>query len=469
MLNSDLIAYLQPSPNRFDGLEWRDVTGRITDIDVDAHCLRLRAALPPGLYRCRLQTEDGGFDMNTAMIQMVRVPDGKLEPVGPWDFDHLNGVMAMPMARTYVNDKLVGGLWFDMPGPEDIEKSRLNADFGFEAGDAETELRLEFVERDRSRIDWQRIKFIEIREDDRSWRELTPVEKRHPRVYLNSDEAGRLRDKLSGSPALLSLIGRIKHEPGSVEFDLVCMAYLLAKDHDAGETVKKKIGELCSLATWSGKPDPLVMGGENDRGIAQKLYMIGLAWDWCSDLFDRGEQALMKEKVGKYIQKLYDFTVLQRAYMGCPTPDPHSLGTWNGTAIACMAFYDEVAEARKALPFFHGLFTDSLRLFPQDGKNAWATLFPLHLIRYLGAANTFGGQRPELGASSFFRSPWERVAGLLQRAEQPGASAGIAYAGASLSDGVFEPFPPDPGHPVHLSDLCGPGAKNGRRRRSWFI
>ncbi|WP_339279844.1 hypothetical protein NYE40_09845 [Paenibacillus sp. FSL W8-1187] len=402
MLNRDLIAYLQPSPNRFNGTEWRDVTGRITDIEADADRLVLTVSLPRGLYRCRLQTLDGAFDMNTAMIPMVRVPDGALEPVGPWDFDHLSGVMAMPMARTYVNGRLLGGMWFDMPGPEDIEASRLNADFGFEADADETELRLEFVERDRSRIDWQRIKFIEIKTDDRKLHELAPIGKGHPRVYLNADEAEPLRRRLAGDPAFQAIVERIKSgPPGSVEFDLVCLAYLVTRDREIGASVKSKVDELCRLATWSGKADPLVMGGENDRGIALKLYAIGLAWDWCSDLFDAAEQTRMKEKAGTYIRKLYDFTVLQRAYMGCPTPEPHSLGTWNGTAIACMAFYDDLEAARKALPFFHGLFAESLRLFPQDGKNVWVTYFPFHLIRYLAAAHTFGGQRPELDESPF--------------------------------------------------------------------
>ncbi|MDG0813519.1 hypothetical protein [Cohnella rhizosphaerae] len=402
MLNSDLIAYLQPSPSRFDGTEWRDVTGRLTDIEADDARIRLRVSLPPGLYRCKLQTLNGAFDMDTAMIPMVRVPDGKLDPVGPWDFDHLTGVMAMPMARTFVNGRRIGGMWFDMPGPEDIENSRLNADFGFEAEDGETELVLEFVERDRSRIDWRRIKFIEIRKDDRAPRELAPAEKGHPRVFVNSDEAERLRDRLADSPSFRAIVDRIKYgAPGSSEFDLVCLAYLVTKDRDIGEIVRSKVNELCRMATWSGKADPLVMGGENDRGIALKLYAIGLARDWCAELFDAEERSRMKEKVGTYIRKLYDFTVLQRAYMGCPTPEPHSLGTWNGTAIACMAFYDDLEEARKALPFFHGLFTESLRLFPQDGKNVWVTYFPFHLIRYLAAAHTFGGQRPELDRSSF--------------------------------------------------------------------
>ncbi|WNQ10672.1 hypothetical protein MJA45_24120 [Paenibacillus aurantius] len=403
MMNNDLVAYLQPAPNRYDPMEWRDVTGYLSDIKVEPHRLVLRAALPPGLYHFRLETKDGAFDMNTAAVPMVQVPDGRLESVGPWDLDHLSNVMAMPMARTYVNGRLVGGLWFDMPGPEEVANSRLRAEFGIEATEGETEIKLEFVERDRDRIDWQRIRFLEIRKDDRSWRELLPAEQSRPRLYLNAEDADRLREQLIGRPEFDRICDRIRKDgsAGEVDFDLICLAHLLTEDQEIGQMIKRRVLEVCSLPTWSGKADPLVMGGDNDRGISLKLYMTALAWDWCRELFDSNEQAVIKDKVGTYLQKIFDFTVLQRAYMGCPSPEPHSLGTWNGTAIACMAFYDDLPLARKILPFFHGLFCDSLRLYPLDGKNVWVTYFPYHLVRYLAAAHTFGGHRPELSDSPF--------------------------------------------------------------------
>src|ERR1035441_9773370 len=56
---------------------------------------------------------------------------------------------------------------------------------------------------------------------------------------------------------------------------------------------------------------------------------------------------------------------------------------------------------RSALPLFHGLFCESLKLFPGSGKAAWATYFPFHLVLYLAAAHTFGGKRQELDSSAF--------------------------------------------------------------------
>ena len=88
--------------------------------------------------------------------------------------------------------------------------------------------------------------------------------------------------------------------------------------------------------------------------------------------------------------------------MGYPTIDPHSLGAWNQRGdLKHMAFYEDLQMARHALPFFHGLFCDSLKLFPASGKAAWATYFPFHLVLYLAAAHTFGGKRPELSSSAF--------------------------------------------------------------------
>jgi hypothetical protein len=159
--------------------------------------------------------------------------------------------------------------------------------------------------------------------------------------------------------------------------------------------------DLAHAATWSGRPDPLLMGGDNDRAISQKLFHTALAWDYLQPLFDDEDRRTILSKVDEYLQKIYDFTLLQRAYMGCPSIDPHSLGSWNGAAVACMAFYQDLEIARHALPLFHGLFTDSLKLFPASGKAAWATYFPFHLVLYLAAAHTFGGVRPELSSSLF--------------------------------------------------------------------
>ena len=127
--------------------------------------------------------------MSTAMIEMVRVPDGKRVPVGPWDLDHIRNVMAVPMIRTYVNGKLKGGLWFDLPGPEQIAEGRLSAEFGFEAQDGENELTLELIERDRDRMDWGRLAYFELRKDDRRTVPLEPAAVGHPRIFLDAGRA----------------------------------------------------------------------------------------------------------------------------------------------------------------------------------------------------------------------------------------------------------------------------------------
>ena len=102
MRNRDLIAFLKPILNQFsanDSVEFIDVTGQVTDIQADPHRLTIRLNVPAGLYSGRFETTPNAFDMSTAMIEMVRVPDGKRVPVGPWDLDHIRNVMAVPMAR----------------------------------------------------------------------------------------------------------------------------------------------------------------------------------------------------------------------------------------------------------------------------------------------------------------------------------------------------------------------------------
>ena len=411
MRNSDLIAFLKPILNQFSGadsVEFIDVTGQVTDIQANAHRLAIRLNLAAGLYSGRFETTPQAFDMSTAMINMVRVPDGKRVPVGPWDLDHIRNVMAVPMIRTYVNGKLKGGLWFDLPGPEQIAEGRLAAEFGFEAQAGENELILELIERDRRRMDWARLAYFELRKDDRRTVPLEPASARHPRIFLSSEDAKRARERWKGGAEFEALRERLRTEDlvfltdnsqGTLE--VASLVFALTGDEVIGARVKTRIMELAHAPTWSGRPDPLLMGGENDRIIGQKLYHTALAWDYLQPLFDDEDRRTILVKVEEYLQKIYDFTLLQRAYMGYPTIDPHSLGAWNGAAIACMAFYEHLPIARHALPLFHGLFCDSLKLFPSSGKAAWATYFPFHVLLYLAAAHTFGGNRQELSSSAF--------------------------------------------------------------------
>lgn len=411
MKNSDLIAYLKPIASQFskkNTVELIDATGCVTDVQAEPHRLTLRFNVPAGLYRGHLVTQPGSFDMATAMIDMVQVPDGKRVPIGPWDLDHLHNVMAMPMVRTYVNGRLKGGLWFSMPGPAEIEQGRLSADFGFEAGEGETELVLELIERDRQRMDWSRLESFELREDDRKPVPLMPASNSHPRIFLQANEVESVRNRWHATPAFQQLREQLSTEElvfltdnsqGTLE--LACLFYAVTGDRVVGERARQRLIELANAPTWSGRPDPLLMGGDNDRGISLRLYLTALGWEYLQPLLTDSDRASMLAKAEEYLGKMYDFTLLQRGYMGCPAIDPHSLGAWNGTAIACMAFYDDLAIARRALPFFHGLFCESLKLFPDSGKAAWATYFPFHLVLYLGAAHTFGGQRSELNSSAF--------------------------------------------------------------------
>ena len=411
MRNSDLIAFFKPISNQFsraESVEFIDVTGQVTDIQANGFRLAIVLDLPAGIYSGRFETRANAFDMSTAMIDMVRVPDGKRVAVGPWDLDHIHNVMAVPMMRTYVNGKLKGGLWCDMPGPEQIADGRLAAEFGFEAQEGENELVLELIERDRKRMDWGKLAYFELRKDDRRKIPVEPAIKGHPRIFLFPGDLQRVRERWEGSPAFTALQERLRTEDlvfltdnSQGTLDLANLVYALTGDEVIGARAKARILEFAHAPTWSGRPDPLLMGGENDRVIGQKLYHTALAWDYLQPLLNDEDRSAILAKAEEYLQKVYDFTLLQRAYLGYPTIDPHSLGAWNGAAIACMAFYEDLAVARHALPLFHGLFCDSLKLFPSSGKAAWATYFPFHLILYLAAAHTFGGKRAELSSSAF--------------------------------------------------------------------
>jgi hypothetical protein len=411
MKNQDLIAYLKPIANKFskpDAVEFIDVTGQVSDIQSDRATLTIRLVLPAGWYRGNFATREHAFDMSTAMMEMIRVPDGKRVAVGPWDLDHIRNVMAMPMIRTYVNGKLLGGLWFDMPGPERIANGSLFADFGFEAKEGENEIQLEIIARDRERIDWGRIEYIEMHRDDRRPVVLEPKLQGHPRIFTDAPSARRVAARWAKRPEFQRLREQLKTEElafltdnSQGPLELACLMFTLTGDAQIGQRAKARIMEMARAPTWSGRPDPLLMGGDNDRVIGNALYYTALGWDYLQPILSSADRPPILAKVEEYLVKMYDFTLLQRAYMGYQTVEPHSLGTWNGVAIACMAFYDELPIARRALPLFHGLFCDSLKLFPASGKAAWATYFPFHLVRYLAAAEIFGGKREELSSSPF--------------------------------------------------------------------
>ncbi|MDE3104096.1 MAG: hypothetical protein KGK08_02880 [Acidobacteriota bacterium] len=414
MLNQDLVAYLKPIQSRLgtsDRVELVDLTGQVTDVEADRVRLKIRHNLPKGIYRVLLHTRPQAFDMTTASVEMVRVPDGKRVPVGPWDLDHIHNVMALPMARVFVNGRRTGGLWFAMPGPEQIAEGRLIADLGFEADADSTELLLELTEHDRERMGWDRIASIEIREDDRRRVALQPLHPAGPRLFATATQFAACEQRWRGMAEMDALSALLHDEPLVMLTDnsqgtlsLAMIYYAITGDATVGIRALEGVMELAQALTWSGRPDPLLMGGENDRGISLRLFHVALAWDCLQPLLQDSHRIALRNKAEEYLQKMYDFTVLQRAYMGYPAIDPHSLGSWNGTAIACMAFYEELAIARHALPFFHGLFIDSLQLYPASGKAAWATYFPFHLVLYLAAASSFAGPLPEVAASAFLQN-----------------------------------------------------------------
>ena len=223
--------------------------------------------------------------------------------------------------------------------------------------------------------------------------------RRMQRRFASAGREPRNSNRYGASSPTEELVFLTDNSQGTLE--LASLFFSLTGDKEIGARARARIVELANAPTWSGRPDPLLMGGDNDRVIGLRLYQTALGWEYLQPLLNDEDRRAILAKADEYIGKIYDFTLLQRGYMGCPAVDPHSLGAWNGAAIACMAFFDDLEIARRALPFFHGLFCESLTLFPESGKAAWATYFPFHLVLYLAAAHAFGGKRPELDKSPF--------------------------------------------------------------------
>ena len=64
--------------------------------------------------------------------------------------------------------------------------------------------------------------------------------------------------------------------------ELACLMFALTGDEQIGQRAKAKIMEMAQQPTWSGRPDPLLMGGDNDRVIGNALYYTALVGTICS-------------------------------------------------------------------------------------------------------------------------------------------------------------------------------------------
>ena len=140
MRNRDLICFLKPISNQFSApgsVEFMDVTGQVTDIQADPARLTIRLNLSAGLYSGRFETAPHAFDMSTAMIELWSgFPMASACRLGHGTLDHIHrNVMALLLYAPGSTGKLKGGLWFAVPGPDQIARGSLCADFGFEAQD----------------------------------------------------------------------------------------------------------------------------------------------------------------------------------------------------------------------------------------------------------------------------------------------------------------------------------------------
>lgn len=414
ILNPDLAAHFRPLPTRWNPDHWTDVSGTFADIRVDGPRLRFAGKFSPGLYCARFETKRGAFDPKQAGMLMTKVPEGRKEVIGPWDLNHFEGFMALPSAKVWVNGKLLGAMWFSLPGPQQVKDWQLSAWFGFEAIDEITEVILEWREGDRDRIGWKDIDSLEVRKDARRPVPLRVPEGVHPRVYLLPEDIQAIRActrKQEWIETMRLKLGEDSTEWGFAQeggaggkFDLGCLLFLLTGDEALGQACHRLLMELVRTPTWSAKADPYVIGGDNDRGLGHRLYAVGVGWDWLQPLLSVDDKREILAKVSEYLEKMYDFTVMQIGYMGLATTDPHSLGAWYGVGVAAIAFHDDLEIARKALPLFHGLYLDGLTLFPRGGKTAWATCFPTFLIRYLAAAHRLNPDLPEVRASVYLKN-----------------------------------------------------------------
>src|SRR5690606_18580022 len=138
------------------------------------------------------------------------------------------------------------------------------------------ELELALSPRDRERLSWNDLESLELRKDDRRTISLIPRLDRRPRFFTSGLDRKSLAEKLQAHPGFSEARAQLDppveewslyHGRNDGVFDLACVIGYAMEDAEILGKARQALVTLCKQETWSGRPDPLLMGGENDRGL----------------------------------------------------------------------------------------------------------------------------------------------------------------------------------------------------------
>ncbi len=361
---------------------FRDRHEHFSCSQMDAGSLVLRGELPAGLYAMSLSTRDGGFDVDTTMIELTEWPSMQTVKCGPFDFDHPQYRMAVPTFRVQVGDTDWGLVWCEVPSPEDMAAGRIRAVWGVRvAASGPTEIRLTISAEDQGRLHWENVAEIVLSPDERDFLPFqleTDTERPHPRLLADAEIFAQLgQDRNPIQEALLQrLIARIESgRDGAYDYRTSALALLgrvSGKECWVKEAIQRTL-TLCARAEWGYHDAPEIMGWNNDRDAGDRMLETALVFDWLYDALDASARQTIIAKLERHAAIAERITTLQRNYWYYRTSEAHGQGLWNGFAAAAAALLGHSDKAPAQLEWVFGNLDDALRHLPDDGVADWPT------------------------------------------------------------------------------------------------
>lgn len=359
--------------------------------------LEVNAELTPGLYRCDLATEDGGFDIDTLYIRCLfrsfqegNTPDDPGAPLtGPWDY--INNDFVVPRARVLLDGVFLDHLWFDLPGTESLARRRVEGSFGFwiaAAGLHRLEIVLDMAE---GRLAPARFGPAVLRCDERLPTHRVQLRPElcgeHPRLLFGAADLPRLRALKDGShratfdslrrcvereeARLGSAPRHSNNEPLGLLTKLSRVYAFIGRLEDNRQWLDRALElalEACEVQHWGYAVADGHMGRDNDMRAGESVFELACAYDWLHGLVDADGLATVRAKLCRHARMLYEFAVFQRNYWPTGYMQNHCTGSLCGLATAGLVFLGEEEEAAAWADLARRSFEGTLDLMSQDGS-----------------------------------------------------------------------------------------------------
>ncbi len=361
--------------------------------------LEMRIPADPGLYHMSLVTRDDTFDVDTCNLSLLEWPSQKTVSAGPFDFDHTNYRMAVPVFRVAVDDADCGLVWCEVPSPEDLQARRVRATWAVQFGAAgEHCIRLEVPENDRYRLRWTDVAEICLQPDDREILPFDVAASPHPRLFAVGEGFQRLqRHRDQVQQAMLDNIAEraARHEDHTYGYLTVMQALVGRLNNDAQSTAAaiERTMALCARENWGYHDVPEIMGWNNDRDTGMRMFETAIVYDWLYEQLTGEQRETMRSKLAYHAEIAARTTLLQRGYWYYRTCEAHGFGYWFGFAAAAGALLDEDDRARDWLTWIHSNIVDGLTHMPDDGIVEWPVFNPYWGVMTAAVLESLLGKR----------------------------------------------------------------------------